>query len=124
MTLKSCDIQRTTAVVRDVATLACLFLASLVWLTLCMNRDSNVYDEGLILEGAVRVLDGAIPHRDFYANYGPGQFYVLAGLYKIFGVSVLVERLLDTVVRGFIVVLVFVVVGQAASRPVALVTAF
>src|ERR1035438_2911972 len=82
-----------------------IFLASVVWLTLCMDRNVNVYDEGAILYDAARVLDGDLPHRDFYVPYGPGQSNVLAALYKIFGASVLIERVWDTVVRGLIVVL-------------------
>jgi hypothetical protein len=62
------------------------------------------------------VLHGDVPHRDFYANYGPGQFYVLAGLFRAFGASILVERAWDTLVRAGIVVLVFALVGQAAPR--------
>jgi hypothetical protein len=100
-----------------------LFAFAMLFLALCMNRTINVYDEGLILFGAARVLDGAVPHRDFYANYGPGQFYVLAALYKIFGASVLVERAWDTFVRSCIVVLVFVIVDRLAPRAVAVLTA-
>ncbi len=123
MAKSSGDVRRNPELVWDVAAIAGLFLGSLVFLMLCMNRTVSVYDEALLLEGAVRVLEGAVPHRDFYALYGPGQFYVLAGLYKIFGVSVLVERFWDTLVCGCIVVLVFVVVSQVARRPIALVAA-
>ena len=68
------------------------------------------------LVGATRVADGAIPHRDFYTPYGPAQFYVLAGLFKVFGPSVLVERGWDGVVRAGIVTVAFFVVQRAASR--------
>jgi hypothetical protein len=109
--------------VRGVATILAVFVASLFYLTICMNRNVNVYDEGFILFDATRILDGDIPHRDFYTIYGPGQIYVLAILYKIFGISVLVERAWDTIVRGLIVVLVLIVVNQAAPRWLALVAA-
>jgi hypothetical protein len=61
-----------------------------------MGRDINVYDEGLIVFGAIRVMNGDVPYRDFYANYGPAQFYVLAGLFKVFGPSILISRIWDT----------------------------
>ena len=99
---------------------AAVFVAAVLYLTLCMNRNVNEYDEGFILLDATRVLDGDVPHRDFYTIYGPGQIYVLAALYKIFGISVLVERAWDTVVRGCVVMLVFIVVDQAAPRRCAL----
>jgi hypothetical protein len=95
----------------------------MTYLTLCMDRTVGVFDEGLILLGATRVLDGAVPHRDFYTLYGPGQFYALAALFKLFGVSVLVERAWDAAVRACSVVLVFIIVGQVASRRVATLTA-
>src|ERR1700688_395224 len=105
------------------AIVAALFVVALLYLTLCMNRSLNPYDEGMILFGAARVLDGAVPHRDFYTAYGPGQFYVLAALYKTFGASVLIERVWDTVVRCCIVVLVFIIVAQVAPRRLAVLTA-
>ena len=57
------------------------FCVSFSLLFASMNRDVSRYDEGLVLFGAVRVLHGDVPYRDFYANYGPAQFYVLAGLF-------------------------------------------
>jgi hypothetical protein len=96
--------------------IATLVVVSLLYLTMTMQRSIIVYDEGLILFGAERVLHGDIPHRDFFANYGPAQFYLLAGLYKLFGASVLIERVLDTLERCVCVALVFVIVDLAAPR--------
>jgi hypothetical protein len=112
--------RRRAETVCGAATVTTVFLAAVVYLTLCMNRNINVYDEGFILFDAARVLDGDIPHRDFYTSYGPGQLYVLAALYKIFGASVLVERAWDTFVRSCIVALVLTVVNQVAPRRQAL----
>jgi hypothetical protein len=106
--------------VRGIVFLAVLFLMALLFLVLTMGRYVNSYDEGLVLYGATRVMEGAVPHRDFYAIYGPGQFYVLAALFKIFGVSVLVERIYDTVVRGAIALLVLIIVNVVAPRAQAL----
>ena len=39
------------------------------------------------------VLHGAIPNRDFLHLYGPGSLWALAGAFKVFGVSLLTERL-------------------------------
>ncbi len=39
-----------------------------------------------------RVLHGAIPNRDFLHLYGPGSLWALAGMFKVFGVSLLNER--------------------------------
>ena len=40
-----------------------------------------------------RVLAGAIPNRDFLHLYGPGSLWVLAGIFKVLGTSLISERL-------------------------------
>lgn len=55
-------------------------------------RPLSRYDEGLAAYGAVRVQAGAVPYRDFWTLYPPGQFYVLAWFFGLFGPSLLVER--------------------------------
>jgi len=105
---------------RRLASLATvLFAASFLVLLLCMDRRVWLYDEGIALFGAERVAGGDVLHRDFYTLYGPGQFYSLALLFKLFSPSVLVERLWDTAERSAVVVLVFLVVATAASRTAA-----
>jgi hypothetical protein len=50
-------------------------------------------EEGFMLVFPDRVLHGAVPNKDFLNLYGPGSLWVLAALYKVFGVHLLVERL-------------------------------
>ena len=66
---------------------ALVFLCSYVVLFLWMPLHPYPYDEGIVLTATMRVAAGQIPHRDFYANYGPAQFYVLSWLFKVFGGS-------------------------------------
>jgi hypothetical protein len=96
--------------------IAPLFLFSCLAAFLLMQRSIVVYDEGIELTGAMRVLSGDVIHRDFYANYGPGQFYALAGLFEVFGHSVLVERWWDIVVRSAIVVCIYLLLAPR-TRP-------
>jgi hypothetical protein len=72
-----------------------------------MDRAIHIYDEGVILTGAMRVNAGDIPHRDFYIMYGPAEFYILSWLFDIFGQSVFVERVFDLVIRAGIVTIVY-----------------
>ena len=95
---------------------AIIFTCSFLFFVITMGREFAPYDEALVLVGATRVAEGAIPHRDFYANYGPANFYVLAGLFKLFGTSVLVERAWDTFIRAATVTVAFFLVQRAASR--------
>ena len=97
-----------------------VFAVAFLLLFLGMDRSCNLYDEGLILTGAMRVAAGNIPYRDFYAEYGPAQFYILAGLFKLFGPSVLIERLFDLSVQAGIVTACFAWCGVYCRRVVAI----
>jgi hypothetical protein len=102
--------------------LAITFVVTCIVLFLGMSLRPWIYDEGLILTAAMRVRAGQIPHRDFYANYGPAQFYILAALFKIFGQSILVERLYDLLVKGLLVTAVFAIARSYTRRLIAVCT--
>jgi len=87
-----------------------------------MSLRPNMYDEGLVLTAAMRVAAGQIPHRDFYANYGPAQFYTLAGLFKLFGESLLVGRLFDTLTKALLVTSVYAITASYCRRSIAVCT--
>jgi hypothetical protein len=86
-----------------------VFALSFLVLALSMAPEVNAVDEGLVLTGSMSVAAGDIPHRDFYALYGPAQFYVVAGLFHFFGQAVIVERLYDLVVKALLVSFVYLV---------------
>ncbi len=73
-----------------------------------MSRVIVAYDECLELFAAVRVLHGDVPYRDFWTMYGPAQFYVIAGIFKVFGVSVMVARFYNAFAGACVVLLLFV----------------
>ena len=50
-------------------------------------------DEGLLIDGAVRVFHGQVFPRDFFEVVGPGTFYWLAIFFKLFGVTFLATRI-------------------------------
>jgi hypothetical protein len=97
-----------------------LFGIAAFWIFLCNSRQINVYDEGIVLTGAMRVMAGQIIHRDFFSEYGPAQDYILAGLFKLFWPSVLIERVWDVAVKSTIAVVCFVIASRFGSRPLAL----
>ena len=86
-----------------------LLLISVVCHLPVLNMPLNVYDEGIILAGADRILQGQVPYRDFWSMYPPGQFYTLALLFKLFGPSVLVERIYGIIVRSLLAMSGFLV---------------
>ncbi len=69
----------------------------------------NVFDEGFIVSGAMLVLDGRLPYRDFLSMYGPGQYYLTAALFALFGEQLLVVRLAHGFILAGLAVIVFVI---------------
>ncbi|HTV17368.1 MAG TPA: hypothetical protein VMG12_01815 [Polyangiaceae bacterium] len=53
----------------------------------------DLYDEGIRLYGGMRVLGGALPYHDFFAYYGPAEFYWPAALFAVFGEQIIVARM-------------------------------
>ncbi len=89
------------------AQLVVVFLVTFCLLFGGMSLRPGLYDEGIVLTGAMRVAAGQIPHRDFYFIYGPAEIYLLAGLFKLFGSSLLVERLFDLSIKAMVVTSVY-----------------
>lgn len=67
-------------------------------------------DEGLMLAAAERIARGQAPYGDFWANYPPGQYYLLGALRELLGPSLVpwrvVRVLCDAGVAALAVVLV------------------
>ncbi len=86
-----------------------LFLAALGFYASTFNRGMMLADEGNLVHAAQRVAQGEVPYRDFYHFYAPGSFYIVAGLFKVFGESFLLTRVMWVAVRAAIVLLIFLV---------------
>jgi len=50
-------------------------------------------DEGILDNGAVRIIHGQVFARDFFEVIGPGTFYWLAAFFRLFGVSFVATRI-------------------------------
>ena len=81
----------------------------------------NPHDEGLMLQAGARVADGQLPYRDFYANYGPGQYYLVGLLDWLFGPSLLAWRVVRVALDAGVAVLAYAIVRREAPEPLALV---
>ncbi|CAB4532225.1 unannotated protein [freshwater metagenome] len=57
-------------------------------------------EEGFMLAFPEQILLGRLPHRDFLHLYGPGSLWFLAGVYKLFGTTIVVERLVGLLQHG------------------------
>ena len=76
----------------DVLAVAIVALVFAIPLRGLLRTQGPPMEEGFMLVFPERVLKGAIPNRDFLHLYGPGSLWALAGVFKVFGVSLLTER--------------------------------
>ncbi|HEX9901369.1 MAG TPA: hypothetical protein VGB72_00760 [Acidobacteriota bacterium] len=77
-------------------------------------------DEGLLIQGADRALDGQVPLKDFH-QYMPGRYYLLAVWFLLFGKSVAVARLLLVLVHTLKNILMFHVARRLLPLPFSLI---
>jgi hypothetical protein len=87
-------------------------LVAFVVLLLVMPRDLNIFDEGIVLVDAMRIMNGDVVHRDFYSSYGPAQYYLIATLFKIFGINFMVGRLYALTILSTIVGMLFYILHR------------
>ncbi|MBI5675446.1 MAG: glycosyltransferase family 39 protein [Nitrospirae bacterium] len=98
-----------------------LFIIATAYYLPIIKAPLSPYDEGVILVGSERVLKGQVPYKDFFTPYAPGQFYTLAAVFKVFGISVLVERIYDIVVKALISLFIFLIIRLLSSYKTAIV---
>ena len=80
----------------------------------------NPHDEGLVLQAGARISEGQLPYRDFYANYGPGQYFLSGALDLVFGPSLLVWRVVRVALDATVALLAYALVRRDALEPLAL----
>ncbi|MCL4478544.1 MAG: glycosyltransferase family 39 protein [Deltaproteobacteria bacterium] len=90
--------------------LACAVVFAISYFYLLYYRNAFydlTADEGYIIYGAKRVLDGQILYKDFFQFYPPGDFYLLAFVFKLFGYSFIIARETAVVIDSLINTLLF-----------------
>ena len=74
-------------------------------------------DEGLLAYGAVRVMHGEVPHRDFVSPQPPLSFYAVAGVFKLCGISLASLRVLGLSIFLLLPLLIYGV-GRNFAGPI------
>jgi hypothetical protein len=105
---------------REPVVLVALFAAATLISGFTMLRGIDPFDEGLVLQAAHRVSAGQAPYADFLWSYGPAWPYVLGGLFKAFGVSLVQWRILRVLADAGVALVVFVLLRRVAGPRVAL----
>lgn len=81
-------------------------------------------DEGIALQGAVRILHGELPYRDFFSFYTPGCYYIYASLFRVFGISFAVARAMLLVYAALFSWVTYMLARRVCSRAFSALTAF
>ena len=97
--------------------------AAALFSALTMLNGIQPNDEGLMLVAADRIAHGQVPYSDFWWFYPPGQPYLLAGLWKLFGPSLLTWRIVRVLTNAAVVLLAYLLARRQASRGLSLVAA-
>jgi hypothetical protein len=74
-------------------------------------------DEGLMLAAAARIAEGQVPYSDFWWFYPPGQPYLLAGLWELFGPSLLPWRIVRVLCDAGVAVLAYTLAVRGGASP-------
>jgi 4-amino-4-deoxy-L-arabinose transferase-like glycosyltransferase len=93
-----------------------IFLFSLAYLCAFLRYSSLEPDEGILLQGGQRILDGQIPYRDFFSFYTPGSFYLVAALFKVFSDSFVVARMSLAITGAACSVVTYLLARRVCSR--------
>jgi hypothetical protein len=70
------------------------------------------YDEGYLLDGVERVMEGQVIYRDFHHTYAPGRFYLVGAAFGIAGKHILVERFVFALLQALKCMLAFLIVRK------------
>lgn len=71
-----------------------LLILLAVYYLFFINKGIVIYDEGYYAHISERILNGEVPYKDFFLQFTPGFFYLLALFYKILGTSIITGRIL------------------------------
>ena len=104
----------------ELVTAIALFLLSTAYLCIFRRYSSLEPDEGVVLQGAERILRGEVPYRDFFTFYTPGSFYLVALVLKIFGDTLAVARTSLTLAGAGCSLFAYLLARRVCSRSIAL----
>jgi len=96
--------------------LSALFVLSFFYLCIFRSVTTIEPDEGILLQGAERILSGQVLYRDFFSFYTPGSYYALAMLFRVFGDSIVVARTALALTGAILSILTYVLARRVCSR--------
>lgn len=80
-----------------------IYTIGFIYLLISFNYGINIYDEGLVLVGGMRVLSGDIPYLDFWTIYSPGVYYFSAVI-QLFSEQIWLHKFVSVVINFVIAI--------------------
>jgi hypothetical protein len=105
---------------RSQLALALAFAGAALLSAITVLKGVQPNDEGLMLQAARRIAHGEVPYRDFWWYYPPGQPYLLGGLWKLFGPSLVEWRVVRVAADATVATLAYALARRRAPVPLAL----
>ena len=96
---------------------ALLFAGAALLSGMTMLNGIQPNDEGLMLAAAARIAEGQLPYSDFWWFYPPGQPYLLAGLWEVFGPSLLPWRIVRVLCDAGVALLAYALAVRGGASP-------
>lgn len=87
------------------------------------NRFVLTNDEGIILDSANRMVRGETPYREFFGYMSPGSFWLQAAVFRLFGVTYAMGRVLTLADFSVHCAVLFALVIALAGRRAAILAA-
>ncbi len=81
-----------------------------------MDFHAWTFDESLLQYGALRVMQGLMPYRDFWTLYPPGGYYTLAASFRVFGVNAMSGRVVFVVANAISAIAIIYVLDRLTER--------
>lgn len=97
-----------------------LFVLSLLYLLIFRRHTSIDADEGIILQGAQRILDGQVLYRDFFSFFTPGSYYLTALILRVFGDTFLAARTAVAIIGAAFAPITYLLARRVCSRQISL----
>lgn len=108
----------------EVTLFSLILLFSIFFISADAFEGIKVYDEGVTVYGALQVMQGALPYRDFWTVYMPGHFYLYALVFKVFGPSLVAERITSIILIIGIAIFAYLIARKVLPAFLSLLTFF
>jgi len=97
-----------------------IFLLSFLYFCILRRYSWIDPDEGIILQGAQRILDGQVLYRDFFSFFTPGSYYLFALVFRVFGDSYLVAHTALALIGAVFSPITYLLARRVCSRQASL----